>query len=590
MTAHGDGGRRTLIPWLRMAFPELAHDPQVVGRYAVHEEIASGGMATVHLGRLAGVEGFTRAVAIKRLHPQLAKDPEFVSMLIDEARLAARVHHPNVVPTIEVVPVHDQILLVMEYIAGDSLANLLKAAAQHGERMPPEAAAAILAGVLHGLHAAHEATSEGGKPLGIVHRDVSPQNILVGVDGIARVLDFGIAKAAVRLQTTRDGQLKGKLRYMAPEQLRGEPASRQIDIYSAGVVLWEALTSERLFAANNDAALFGKVLEGVVSPPSRLVPGLPRALDEAVLRALDRRPEHRFATAQEMALALTSAVRAASVPEVSALVQRFLGPELARRQARVTDIERGVAGVIPTMDRTAPSAKNGTAVDTVTNVSGPVTETITRGPALAPSAAEPATPHEMAPAAPHPMDAPAAAPANASWSRESSVPTLVRAQPDRRRILPAMGGAAWGILGAALLASAAGGVVWQRAASSGVNTTESNHGAMTSAAISLSASPTAEAAPVAPQSTIVISEAPPPATEVARKLGRDETRSASPSSPPPGGRLGAPLRAPSMGTGGAATAASAANAAGATNAAKPNCNPPYVEDATGIRRVKRECL
>src|SRR5580704_13437939 len=189
------------------------------GRYTIYGKIASGGMASVCFGRLLGGEGFARTVAIKRLHPHLAEDPEFRATLIDEARMAARIHHPNVVPTLDVVTADGELMLVMEYVRGESLARLLKIERARSRRVPLHIVSAIGSGSLNGLHAAHEATSDSGEPLGIVHRDVSPQNLLVGVDGLARVIDFGVAKAAGRLQTTSDGAIKGKVAYMAPEQL-----------------------------------------------------------------------------------------------------------------------------------------------------------------------------------------------------------------------------------------------------------------------------------------------------------------------------------------------------------------------------------
>ena len=184
--------------------------PQLVGRYALYDKIAAGGMATVHVGRLLGPIGFARTVAVKRLHAHFAGDPEFVSMFVDEARLAARIHHPNVVATVDVVATEGELLLVMEFIQGESLAHLLNVTRKTGTRIPLELAATMIAGVLHGLHAAHEARGDRGEPLGIVHRDVSPQNVLVGVDGVARVVDFGVAMAADRVQTTRTGQMKGQ--------------------------------------------------------------------------------------------------------------------------------------------------------------------------------------------------------------------------------------------------------------------------------------------------------------------------------------------------------------------------------------------
>ena len=199
---------------------------RIVGRYALYAEIAAGGMATVHFGRLLGPVGFSRTVAIKRLHPQFAKDPEFVSMFLDEARLAARIRHPNVVPTLDVVATDGELFLVMDYVPGESIARLSRVLRERQETLPIRILSATIAGVLHGLHATHEAKDERGHPLGIVHRDVSPQNVLVGTDGVPRVLDFGVAKAAGRVQTTREGQIKGKLSYMPPEQL-GAAVSRQ---------------------------------------------------------------------------------------------------------------------------------------------------------------------------------------------------------------------------------------------------------------------------------------------------------------------------------------------------------------------------
>ena len=213
---------------------------RVVGRYALFDEIASGGMATVHYGRLLGPVGFSRTVAIKRLHPEYARDPEFVSMFVDEARLAARIRHPNVVPTLDVIAEEGELFLVMDYVLGAPLSAIMFTAKQKNIIMPPRIGTAILSGCLQGLHAAHEATDESGVSLGIVHRDVSPQNILVGADGVPRVLDFGIAKASGRTYSTRDGSVKGKVAYMAPEQMESGVVTRQADLYAATVVLWEA--------------------------------------------------------------------------------------------------------------------------------------------------------------------------------------------------------------------------------------------------------------------------------------------------------------------------------------------------------------
>ena len=328
-----------------------SRDVRVVGRYALHGAIASGGMATVHFGRLLGPVGFSRTVAIKRLHAQFATDPEFVSMFLDEARLAARVRHPNVVATLDVVALNSELFLVMEYVAGESVANLAKMAAKARQPIPHRIVSSIVAGALHGLHAAHEAKDERGMPLGIVHRDVSPQNIHVGTDGVARVLDFGVAKAAGRVQTTREGQLKGKLSYMAPEQLRGQQVTRTCDIYAVGVMLWELITGQRLFDGDNEGVVIARVIEGKITAPSlvlmksspvtlnsKMYEAMAR-LDACVLRALDKDPAKRFQTAREMAIELENAVNPATLSQVGEWVEEVAVTVLSKRLAAVSEIE-----------------------------------------------------------------------------------------------------------------------------------------------------------------------------------------------------------------------------------------------------------
>jgi serine/threonine protein kinase len=313
--------------------------PRIVGRYVLYGELASGGMATVHFGRLSGPVGFSRTVAIKRLHPQYAKDPEFVTMFLDEARLCGRIRHPNVVPTLDVVATEGEIFIVMEYVAGEALSKLMKTAQARNIPIPPRVAATILSSVLHGLHSAHQTKDEHGRELGIVHRDVSPQNILVGSDGTSRVLDFGVAKAAGRMQTTRDGQVKGKIAYMPPEQLSGGFVSRQSDIYAASVVLWEALTGRRLFDGETEAIVLVRAIEGKIDPPSAFNPNLERGTDEVVLRGLARDPEARFATARDMALAIEQTIGLASPYEVGEWVESVAAEEIGRRARNIAEIE-----------------------------------------------------------------------------------------------------------------------------------------------------------------------------------------------------------------------------------------------------------
>jgi serine/threonine-protein kinase len=310
-------------------------------------------MATVHLGRLLGPVGFSRTVAIKRLHAQFASDPEFVSMFLDEARLAARIRHPNVVPTLDVVATGGELFLVMEYVPGESIARLSRVLREHHQSLPPRILSAVMAGVLHGLHAAHEAKDERGHPLGIVHRDMSPQNVLVGTDGVARVLDFGVAKAAGRMQTTREGQIKGKLAYMPPEQLRGATVNRQSDIYAAGVMLWELVTGQRLFGGDNEGAIVAKILDGRVEVPSKvlmqsvnqhqtlndqLLRGV-IGLDPIILRALAMNPPDRYATAREMAIEIERTIPPATGSEVADWVEHIAKDVLHSRAAMVAEIE-----------------------------------------------------------------------------------------------------------------------------------------------------------------------------------------------------------------------------------------------------------
>lgn len=326
----------------------------IIDRYAVYGVIAAGGMATVHYGRLVGQGGFSRTVAIKRLHPQFASDPALVGMMVDEARLVARIRHPNVVPTLDVVASGSEVLVVMEYVAGESLAQLHKAA-RAMQPMPVPIAAAIMADVLRGLQAAHDAKDEKGAPLGIVHRDVSPQNILVGADGQARILDFGVAKAAGRTQTTRSGVIKGKIAYMSPEQLQSGTVTLQTDLFAASIVLWELLTGQRLFLGANAGEVALKVLSGPIEPPSRVASSDALAPYDALLaRGLARDPEERFSNARQMREALEACGPIAPPVIVADWVQNIAHEALTRRAQAVSDIECSEPTTGPAHD--APTA------------------------------------------------------------------------------------------------------------------------------------------------------------------------------------------------------------------------------------------
>jgi serine/threonine protein kinase len=295
-------------------------------------------MATVHIGRVLGSIGFTRTVAIKRLHERGASDPKFVSMFVDEARLAARVRHPNVATTLDVVVDSGEVFVVLEYVHGEPLHRLTRAQPK-GQRVPLHVASGIVFGVLLGLHAAHDARDERGEPLRIVHRDVSPQNVLVGPDGVPRIIDFGIAKARGRMRTTEDKEVKGKLAYLSPEQLTGGAIDQRTDVYAASVVLWELLAGMRLFRHDETPAVLFAIMNGDVEPPSRYAPECTPALDAVILRGLARTPEGRWPTARAMALALEACVPPASAPHIGAWVERIAHQKLADRAKLIAEME-----------------------------------------------------------------------------------------------------------------------------------------------------------------------------------------------------------------------------------------------------------
>lgn len=320
-----------------------SYEQIIGGRYALYGPIASGGMAAVHFGRLLGTGGFARTVAIKRLRGEFLDKPEVITTLLDEARLASRIRHPNVVQTLDMVAGEDEVFLIMDYVVGETLARLLGAAIERGDPTDPRIATGIMTGVLYGLHAAHDATDEHGEALHIVHRDVSPQNVLVGADGLARLLDFGIAKGKGRLQTTRAGQLKGKVSYMSPEQILGDEPDRRSDVYAAAVVLWETLTGRRLFPAGETVAqsydAIPRILEADVDPPSVVAPDVPGELDAIVMRGLNRHRETRWETARDFAVALEEAVGVATTRQIGEWVQRLAEATLAERAATVRELE-----------------------------------------------------------------------------------------------------------------------------------------------------------------------------------------------------------------------------------------------------------
>jgi serine/threonine protein kinase len=317
-----------------------------LGRYEILAKLAAGGMAIVYVGRVLGVAGFERLVAIKVLHANLAHEEEFIGMFLDEARLAASIRHPNVVPTIDISDSVDAgYFIVMEYIEGDHLGALLSSAHKSEEKIPIPITLRIVADALGGLGAAHDLCDDTGKSLNLVHRDVSPHNIIVGRDGVVRLTDFGVAKAEDRLTHTRDGQVKGKLAYMAPEQAASGQTDSRSDLFSMGVILWECVTGRRLFRADNTAATLHKLLHHEIPAPSSVDPAL-APLDGLLGKALSRDLDARFQTAEEFAQAIEEVAPAlgglASLRGVGRCVKHHTAAKLKREKKLIDDALRAL--------------------------------------------------------------------------------------------------------------------------------------------------------------------------------------------------------------------------------------------------------
>jgi serine/threonine-protein kinase len=276
-----------------------------IGKYVIRRKLAEGGMAEIYLSTARGPEGFEKEVVIKRVRAFLASDPEFVGMFIAEARLASRLNHANVVQIFDFDKHEDTYYLAMEYVRGCSLWELRKRCKELMVPVPPMLVAHIGAEVARGLHYAHR-VRVNGQPLDLVHRDVTPHNVLLSYEGAVKLTDFGIAKAGNRL--TQPGVLKGKFAYMSPEQARGEPVDARTDVFALGVVLWEMLTGGRLFDGDSEVAVLRAVQQSAIPPPARLNPDVPADLDAAIVRALEREPSARFQTAGELERALAQCV------------------------------------------------------------------------------------------------------------------------------------------------------------------------------------------------------------------------------------------------------------------------------------------
>jgi len=328
-------------------------------------------MAGVYVARASGVAGFERLFALKVLHPHLAHEEEFISMFLDEARLAARIRHPNVVPTTDISDTPDAgYYLVMDYIEGDHFGALLQTAFKQGSNLPIELTLRIVTDALNGLAAAHAVVDDEGRPLNLVHRDISPHNVMVSTDGVSRITDFGVAKSEVRLSNTKQGQFKGKLAYMAPEHASSGQADQRSDLFAMAIILWEALTGRRLFKSENHAATLNKICLEPIPAPSEVAEEL-APFDALLARGLAREPEDRFQTAEEFADELEEVAATngglANHRVVAKLVREYAREKLEKDKSLIregialvaenAENEASVSGPIPAANPVQPVAE-----------------------------------------------------------------------------------------------------------------------------------------------------------------------------------------------------------------------------------------
>jgi serine/threonine protein kinase/ABC-type phosphate transport system substrate-binding protein len=416
------------------------------GKYHLIAALGQGGMADVYVAAVRGPSDFRKLVVIKRLREDVAERASFTSMLLDEARLAARLQHPNVVQTFEVGVHGGKHYIAMEYLEGQPIARILR----DGGRPAPGFAARVMGDALAGLHYAHELTDYDGRPLGIVHRDVSPQNLFVTYAGEVKVVDFGVAKMNKQRDETAHGVIKGKLAYMAPEQLNAGPIDRRTDVFAAGIVMWEMLTAKRLFKADADGVTISKILYQQLDPPSRFAPGTPRELDAICLRALERDPARRWQSAGEMREALyaymeTTPGSGMRRDEVGAYVASIFARERSEVRERITEFmasvdDDAVDGDLSSLRTLQIALPADAPTESRTSVAPP------------PSGATPPGP------APLPLPRPPAVLASPAWSAPPPAPMAASTPPPS----PASSSRPWwlaGALGVVVLAFVASAVV-----------------------------------------------------------------------------------------------------------------------------------
>ncbi|MGE0550929.1 MAG: serine/threonine protein kinase [Kofleriaceae bacterium] len=454
-------------------YPSTASSPAQLGRYELVRRLAIGGMAELFLAKATGINGFERMVVVKRILPHLAADSEFIRMFLQEARIAATLHHANVVQVHDIGKVEGTYFFTMEYVRGIDVQRMLNRAHLEHEPIPLKISISVILGAAAGLHYAHEQHQPNGEPLGIVHRDVSPSNLLVGEDGITKLVDFGIAKATLERHATRPGSVKGKLSYMSPEQCRGDPVDRRSDVFALGILLYELTTGSYLFSGANDFDVMQQVINGRIPPPSSRVRDYPTELERIVMRALEQDRDRRYATAEAMqrelerfafearlpisTLAVSDYVKGYEVagpiedvfrPEESLIIERTLASAApSREQSEVNEwnVRTATAHAPPPITRRRSRWRVAMAAGGVLVASAGAALFVASDPDDVATPLAPAVPSSIAPPSPNPTTVPpATAPSPAvappENRRASTAPDAPQAEPARRGKKPARSG------------------------------------------------------------------------------------------------------------------------------------------------------
>jgi serine/threonine protein kinase len=528
LTVDGIAPHDGLVP-----IPETLREGTSLGRYQIVRYLAEGGMAQVLLARASGLEGFERHVVIKRIRPEQAHDVRYVTMFLDEARLAALLHHHNIAQVHDVGQDNGEYFIAMEYVHGADLRQLLRELNARHRKTPIEHVITISTAVSAALHYAHEMRTPDRRLLGVVHRDVSPANILVGYDGSVKVTDFGIAKAALRGNETRSGTLKGKVAYMAPEQCMGADVDRRSDVFALGIVLYELATVRRLFKGANDFVTMNAIVAGKIPPPSQFRPDLPRELENIIMRALAHDPEKRFQTAEAMRLSLEQFADEHGIRTSTTALADFILEQLGQRPEPWLDVDTQVESLDHDFDGSGAGA-----VEPATLSQGELATVRRSSPYLAVAPTEPAIAAQPAPSQ-TPM----------AWTAERT--PLVERLRRRKMTWLVAGGSALAVL---LLAT----LLWPRGGSS-------QEPVATPAPAVMPSPPPVEPAPAplpppapAPEPVAMPPPAPPQVAPPAKRAPVHVVKKAPPKPAPPPAKAPAPPPPP---------------------AAKPaDCNPPYYFD------------